>query len=497
MAEPKVGHGEAQRSSPDARRLRPTRHDSHAWATLNEFFDGIPRLRWGVLSRRAPAFRTCGVIGYYVALVPVLSLGRLSGRSLLALAGGCVVCALSFFGYALLRRALTGREQFVSLEHVWLALAACGVTFRLMGVPLLAHLDLMALGIMLFMAWGRVGCTLVGCCHGQPSAFGIRYGAVAVEQGFPEHLAQVRLFPLPLVEAGVLALLGLFSMPLLFWAPAGAALCTSLGGYAIARFGLEGARGDVRPHWFGVSQARWMSLAQLSLVLGLGGIDLRRPLSAQRDVVSGVTLVLLGFVLSVWALGAANRREQRWLKRRHIAELRQLIAAAAPRAARLPIVNVSSLGLQLAVSLPPADEGTHERASGLCISFASSSVSHLLAICRVASAALASEVSSCSVLPSGGLLALCGPLPNSGAGPASPEQSEQRAVHWYRQLVRQAQEPPELELAPSQTAPMAPRSPPSDPPPQHESPPKHSHPHPLRPWLSLRVGSQPPTDDPR
>jgi hypothetical protein len=54
--------------------------------------------------------------------------------SRLVLAVLCAVCGLSFFVYAFGRRALTGNERLILLEHVWFAgvLRRCplGARFR-------------------------------------------------------------------------------------------------------------------------------------------------------------------------------------------------------------------------------------------------------------------------------------------------------------------------------------------------------------------------------
>src|SRR3954452_18859783 len=89
---------------------------------LNTLLDRLPRTRTGRLGREAPTFRTCGVAGFYGALVALLAAGLIRELSLLSLAVVALVCAASFFGWALLRRKLTGRETLVLLEHVWIAL---------------------------------------------------------------------------------------------------------------------------------------------------------------------------------------------------------------------------------------------------------------------------------------------------------------------------------------------------------------------------------------
>src|SRR5205814_4043000 len=94
--------------------------------------DTLPR---AVVGYGAPAFRTCGVVGLYLALVTLLAGGLLAGRSLVVVAALAAVCCGSFFGYALLRRRLTGAENLVLLEHVWIALACAAATLAALREP--------------------------------------------------------------------------------------------------------------------------------------------------------------------------------------------------------------------------------------------------------------------------------------------------------------------------------------------------------------------------
>jgi hypothetical protein len=114
---------------------------------VNRWLDRLPRTRVGIGGREAPAFRTCGITGYYAGVMLTMGAGLAGRRSLLALAGVCAVCALSFFAWALARRAVTGHEEIVLLEHVWFAEVCSAAFLAAIGVPVLAHLDAMAVGL--------------------------------------------------------------------------------------------------------------------------------------------------------------------------------------------------------------------------------------------------------------------------------------------------------------------------------------------------------------
>jgi hypothetical protein len=108
---------------------------------VNALLDRLPRTRVGTCSREAPAFRTCGVTGFYLAVGAALAGGLLAGRELLLVAALCLACALSFFAYVYARVWITGRETLVLLEQVWTAEACCALALWALRAPVLAYLD--------------------------------------------------------------------------------------------------------------------------------------------------------------------------------------------------------------------------------------------------------------------------------------------------------------------------------------------------------------------
>lgn len=314
---------------------------------LNRLLDGLPRTRFGAGAREVPVFRSCGIAGYYAALIATLGCGLLAGRSLLTLAGVAAVCGLSFFVWAYLRRALAGREEIVLLEHVWFAqLCAAGFLFAL-SEPLLPYLDPVAIGLCVFLAAGRFGCLLVGCCHGRPSELGIVYGEAACADGFARHLAGVRLFPVQAIEAlGLLAIGVACVFALAFGAP-GSALALFLIAYSVMRFGLEGLRGDRRPHLLGLSQARWMALAEFAFALVL--IEARGAGLALTPRILVPAALLAALVLAALAAHLFGR-ERRLASAAHRDELRALLQEARARDKLGVEVRRSSLGVSLALS---------------------------------------------------------------------------------------------------------------------------------------------------
>lgn len=237
--------------------------------SLNKLLDALPRPRLAAFGREVPTFRTCGIAGFYVALIVLIGAGLMTRRSLLVLVVMAVVSGLSFFIYAYLRKWLTGNEELVLLEHVWFTLACIAGTLHLIHQPVLPYLDVAGVVLCPFLAAGRVGCTLVGCCHGNPSSFGITYNDACARDGFAQHLVGVRLFPAAAIEGVGLLMIGLTGLIALPFAAPGKVFAWYLLAYAIMRFGLEGIRGDPRPHFLGLSQARWMAIIEVGVAIGL------------------------------------------------------------------------------------------------------------------------------------------------------------------------------------------------------------------------------------
>ncbi|MDQ3920440.1 MAG: prolipoprotein diacylglyceryl transferase [Acidobacteriota bacterium] len=314
--------------------------------SVRRLLDALPRTRLRRGGVEVPAFRACGVAGFYCAALVALAGGLLKGLSPQVVALLALVCALSFFAYAHARRLLTGRENLVLFEHVWFALLSSALALYSVGEPVLPYLDVVCVGLCAFLAAGRVGCLLVGCCHGQPSSVGLSYGEDCADEGFPAHLVGVRLFPVPAVEAAGWLFIGACGFAALPFAAAGRVLVWFLLSYGIMRFGLEGLRGDARPHVLGLSHARWMALCGVLFALWL----------SQGARAAGALVYVTVFAsLVAWsALSGARGRCRRLTSSEHVREVRGVVLAelCAPRRDGLtsPVARRTSSGLCVAVS---------------------------------------------------------------------------------------------------------------------------------------------------
>jgi phosphatidylglycerol:prolipoprotein diacylglycerol transferase len=118
--------------------------------------------------------------------------------------------------------------------------------------------DIVAPSVLLFHAFGRLGCFFAGCCYGREAAWGIAFShSLNAPNGVP-------FIPVQLFEAG-LNLLVLCVMLIL--RPErkrpGILLPLYLIAYAIGRFILEFFRGDAGRGVFLLSISQWLSLLVL------------------------------------------------------------------------------------------------------------------------------------------------------------------------------------------------------------------------------------------
>jgi hypothetical protein len=160
------------------------------------------------------------------------------------------------------------------------------------------------------------------------------------------HLAGVRLFPVQAIEALGLVVIGLTGLAAMPFARPGDVMAWFLIAYAVMRFGLEGIRGDDRPHALGLSQARWMAMAEAAVAIAIvEGRDHALVLSPRTLVPAALLLGLFTVTLVRWIRG----RERRLLGR----DRAEALAAWAELRAALGhavAVRRTSAGLSLALS---------------------------------------------------------------------------------------------------------------------------------------------------
>lgn len=217
-----------------------------------------------------PAFRVCGLVGLGAGVAVAMTVVAARGDSWLVMTPIAGAAVGTFLGVATAYRQFTGVERLVYYHHEIAVLCVAAVTAALLRAPVLPYLDATALGIGSFLACGRVGCFMVGCCHGRPHRWGVKYDHAHASGDLPSGLVGVRLFPVQLAEAAIAAGIVAVGFVLVLAGAPGDALTFYVGCYAVCRFFLELARGDVgRPHWRGFSQPQWLSLGCAGAVAAL------------------------------------------------------------------------------------------------------------------------------------------------------------------------------------------------------------------------------------
>ena len=257
-----------------------------------------PRLELRVLGRRRSAFRVWGVTGVVAAVALAQGVTAATGGSAAVMAAVSLAGMATFLALVAAGVVWNGEERLVYYHHEIAVLAVAGATAALLGGPVLPYLDATAVGLGAFLACGRVGCLMVGCCHGRPHPRGVTYSPAHGEAGLTAAYVGVPLFPVQAVEsAWALALAAAGTALVLAGAAPGTAFALYVTGYAAARFALELVRGDAgRAAALGLTQAQWLSLACTAGIVAAGAAGLA-PAHPAHAVV-GVALALAAAALA-------------------------------------------------------------------------------------------------------------------------------------------------------------------------------------------------------
>jgi hypothetical protein len=319
---------------------------------VNAGMDKLVRTHIRVSGCRQPAFRTCGGIGLVLAIALSLGLARARGLEMGVVFGLALVCIVSFLALAMARKIVCGGERLVYYHHEIAAILAAVAFLLISRRSVLPYLDITILGVGVFLACGRMGCLLVGCCHGRPALWGPRYRSEHVAVGFESCFRGVRLFPVAGLEA--LCVLMIVTVGLVFVVegrPPGDSLAWYTVTYAVARFGFEYLRGDAgRSYWKGSSEAQWTSLglACLAVLAELAG---RLPFRPWH-------LLCPAFLLVLTMFNALLRTAPRQLVHtKHIREIAETISQLGTRAkvSSEIHVQVTSLGLRISSGIVSAE----------------------------------------------------------------------------------------------------------------------------------------------
>jgi hypothetical protein len=215
---------------------------------------------------------------------------------------------------------------------------------KLLHLPVLAYLDIAVLGLGAFLAFGRVGCWISGCCYGRPHRLGTPYRRHA---GLSPYGAGVCLFPVQLLESAWVAATVLLAVPVALRSPQpGEVLAWYTVVYAAGRFAFEFLRGDPdRPYWKGVSEAQWTSwllIAAAAIAEMAGAL----PFHAWHIAAAGV------LTAAVATLVLTDSEARALFRPAHLCQLSEALETACSLTAHTGQLHLgtTSLGLQISAS---------------------------------------------------------------------------------------------------------------------------------------------------
>lgn len=268
------------------------------------------------------AFRACGCLGLALAILLAMPLVTFLGLSAWVMAGIILAAVSSFFGLAMLTKIVTGEERLTFYHHE-IAVMVVAVTLPwLLHQPVLPYLDVAVLGLGMFLVSGRLGCLLVGCCHGIPHRWGVRYPTG--HAGIPSYYAGTRLFPVQALESvWVLGIVVVGGALVLEGRPPGATLAWYIVAYGVGRFAFEFLRGDPgRLYSWGFSEAQWTSVVLVLVVVWAEMFGLL-PFQAWHQGAAA------GLIAAVTAIAASRRfrgsARHQLLQPRHIREVAEIL----------------------------------------------------------------------------------------------------------------------------------------------------------------------------
>jgi prolipoprotein diacylglyceryltransferase len=318
--------------------------------TINVFLDQLVRPEFHIFHLTRSTFLVCGYVGLLFATLLATSLVSFLGLSPWVMGAIVLVAVLTFLGLVTATKVITGEEKIIYYHHEIAVLVSTALLLRLLDQPVLPYLGVTLLGIGLFMACGRLGCLMVGCCHGKPHRWGVCYRAAHAAAGFPDYLVGVRLFPIQLIESiwvfGVV-IIGAFLIT--NGRSPGDALAWYIIAYDSARFCFEFLRGDAaRPYRWGFSEPQWISLLLMCPIIWA---ELSGVLPLHRWHVAAMGGMVLAMITISLSRHFRKTAKHQLLHPRHIREVAEavdLVSSLALQQAAFPEQKSACKAIHLA-----------------------------------------------------------------------------------------------------------------------------------------------------
>lgn len=319
--------------------------------TLNRGLDRLVRPTVHLRRRALPTFQVCGYTGLALAIVLAMTLVIHRGLSPWVMAAVVLAAVGTFFALAFATKTVVGEEVLVYYHHEIAVLSAAALLLWVLRQPVFAYLDATLLGVGLFLVCGRIGCLMVGCCHGRPHRWGVCYQDEHAQAGFTPYYVGVRLFPIQLVESlWVLAVVIVGSALVWRGAAPGVAFAWYIIAYDVGRFLFEFVRGDAgRPYRFGFSEAQWISLALTWLVVLGGALGLLPTQGWHLAAAAGLTL---GMIAVAWQ--RRGTMGHRLLAPQHVREVAEGLQSPNNEV----VLTRTSLGIQISRGVIPSEGAT-------------------------------------------------------------------------------------------------------------------------------------------
>lgn len=255
-----------------------------------------PRVK--VLGFDFPAWGFFFSLSLLIGVAATVALTDLAGLPKLPIVVASICGVLAMVALAFTTKIVTGYEVYNFHHYLIAATSATALALWIMGQPLLAHLDLVVLGIGAGYACGRVACLRGGCCYGRPCKRGISYSAEYTDYGFPAGLVGVKLFPSQFIESLWMLLTVAFGIACLaLGTQPGSTLVWFIVLYSAGRFFSDFYRLEAGVCVAGLSEAQIASVLMTCIVFGLeqAGVLPAQPVhgfAALLLVVVGVARVL-------------------------------------------------------------------------------------------------------------------------------------------------------------------------------------------------------------
>ncbi|MEO8597098.1 MAG: prolipoprotein diacylglyceryl transferase family protein [Candidatus Solibacter sp.] len=285
------------------------------------------------------------------ALAVVVTQQRALSIPVTVLMLGVSICV--FYTVAMATRIIQDRERLVYYHHEIAILFTLALLLRALGLPVLAYLDIAVLGLGSFLAFGRIGCWRVGCCHGRPHRWGRPHPGGA---GMPPYGADVLLFPVQPIESAWVFTAVIVGVALALTSKqAGEVFTFYTFFYGAGRFLFEFFRGDPeRPFWKGVSEAQWTSWL-LVTAAAIGELAHYLPFHTWHFVEAA------GMSAAVILLVANDGEVKALFRPAHLCQLSEALECARALTSHTGALHVATTSLGLRVSATRIQDGVRRR----------------------------------------------------------------------------------------------------------------------------------------